>query len=434
MEASAPPPSLKSLSCPNCGGTVQLRGLGRAQSVVCIQCLTVLDASGLSLRVLQNFKAKERFQPLIPLGTRGKLRGELYEVIGFQVRELYADGMPYSWSEYVLFNPYRGFRYLTEYNGHWNDVIVATALPAVSGSGKGKAATFLNERFKHFQNYGATTIFVMGEFPWQVRVGEKAECDDYVHPPRLLSAEKSDNEVTWSVGEYTPGAEIWKNFQLKGEPPDAKGVFANQPSPHAGAISRAWQAFAIWLLALLFIQFAFAAIHANKFVFQRHYRFAQQPGPAENSFVTEVFELAGRTSNVEVILDTDLNNDWAFFNLALINEDTGRAIDFSREVSYYYGRDSDGNWTEGRKRDSVVLPSVPAGRYYLRVEPEPGSSRPMPLNMHYQIQVRRDVTTWIFFVTGAILLLIPPIFTTFRSLSFESKRWSESDYSSSGDD
>ncbi len=31
------------------------------------------------------------------------------------------EGVAYSWHEYVLFNPYKGFRYLTEYDGHWND-------------------------------------------------------------------------------------------------------------------------------------------------------------------------------------------------------------------------------------------------------------------------------------------------------------------------
>ena len=79
-------PNVKSLNCPNCGGTVQVRGMGRALNVVCIQCLSVLDATTPSLRVLQQFQAAERYQPLIPLGTRGKMRGDPYEVIGFQVR------------------------------------------------------------------------------------------------------------------------------------------------------------------------------------------------------------------------------------------------------------------------------------------------------------------------------------------------------------
>ena len=80
-------PNVRSLNCPNCGGTVQVRGMGRTISVVCINCLSVLDTRTPSLTVLSQFQAKERYQPLIPLGTRGKLRGDLYEVMGFQVRE-----------------------------------------------------------------------------------------------------------------------------------------------------------------------------------------------------------------------------------------------------------------------------------------------------------------------------------------------------------
>src|SRR5262249_50665324 len=99
-----PMPSVRSLSCPSCGGTVELRGLGRSLSVVCIQCLSVLDASTPTLQVIQQFQAKQRFQPYIPLGTRGKMRGDLYEVIGFQVRQMIAGGVAYHWSEYTLFN------------------------------------------------------------------------------------------------------------------------------------------------------------------------------------------------------------------------------------------------------------------------------------------------------------------------------------------
>ena len=28
--------------------------------------------------------------------------------------------MSYDWYEYLLYNPYNGFRYLTEYQGHWS--------------------------------------------------------------------------------------------------------------------------------------------------------------------------------------------------------------------------------------------------------------------------------------------------------------------------
>lgn len=165
MTQPRPMPKVRSLACPNCGGTVEVRGLGRTLTVVCIQCLSVLDATTPSLQVIEQFRAKERFRPLIPLGTRGKLDGVLYEAIGMQVREMTADGVAYHWSEYVLFNPYRGFRYLTEYNGHWNLVTVLQALPLATMRGTRPIANFMGATYRHFQDYQAATIYVMGEFP-----------------------------------------------------------------------------------------------------------------------------------------------------------------------------------------------------------------------------------------------------------------------------
>ena len=54
--------------------------------------------------------------------------------------------------------------------------------------------------------------------------------------------------------------------------------------------------------------------------------------------------------------------------------------------------------------------------------------------MNYEIVVRRDVPRSSLFWLVLPFLLIPPIFSTFRSVSFESRRWQESDYAPSGGD
>ena len=52
------------------------------------------------------------------------------------------DGIEYRWSEYLLYNPYKGYRYLTEYNGHWNDIRTLRALPVPSTKGSKQAAIY----------------------------------------------------------------------------------------------------------------------------------------------------------------------------------------------------------------------------------------------------------------------------------------------------
>src|SRR5262249_36502304 len=142
-------------------------------------------------------------------------------------------------------------------------------------------------------------------------------------------------------------------------------------------------------------------------------------------FVSDVFELKGHTSNVELTTSTDVNNNWLYLNYALINNDTGQAFDFGREVSYYHGYDSDGSWTEGNATDSVIVPSVPAGRYYLRVEPE-GNAGMGPVR--YSLNVKRDVPNFLFYGIALVALLAPAILITLRSISFENMRWAESDH------
>ena len=432
---------VKSLSCPNCGAAVTLRTADQAVTAVCEQCLSVLDAKDPNLKVLQRMaEVTERVTPLIPLGKRGKLHGDNYEVIGFQVRTIYVDQMPYSWQEYVLFNPFKGFRYLTEYNGHWNDVSTVKALPEPVTAGGRKAMRVLGETYRHFQTATAETSFVLGEFPWQVRVGEKALTEDYIAPPHMLSSEKSDSETVWSLGEYVPGERVWQVFGLPGQAPAPIGTFANQVSPFVGRLRGLWVACLVLLLVLANMALLEWNFSGQEEAFSQRYSFSTL-ARGETSFVTPVFELKGRTSNVEVSVETNLQNDWAYLNFALINEQTGTAYDFGREVSYYSGRDSDGNWTEGKPSDSAKLPSVPPGRYYLRVEPEMGQTAGPALtgvhNMSYTIQVRRDVPSFSHYGIAALLLLLPPVFLSLRARSFEKERWQESDYapaSSSSDD
>ena len=434
--STAPPPQVKSFNCPGCGAPVVIRGFATTLSVVCGNCHSILDAKDPNFSVLQRFQAAQTIQPLIPLGTRGKVRGEPYEAIGFQVRTITVEGVDYSWDEYLLFNPYKGYRYLTQYQGHWNDVTVLRVLPEVNTSGARPVAKVNGETFRHFQTSRARTTYVLGEFPWQVRVNdETTTCTDFVSPPRMLSSETIGSETTWSLGEYITGKQVWQAFQLPGSPPAPVGVYEDQPSPYGGNIKEVWLVCALFLAALVGLALFFTTFARNEDVFSGSYHFAPGTG-GEASFVTDYFELKGRTSNVELSTRTDLSNNWAYFNYALINADTGQAFDFGREVSYYFGSDSDGAWTEGSRKDTAMVPAVPSGRYYLRVEPEMEANAAM---VGYDIAVKRDVPSMSYFLIAALLLLVPPVFLAFRSMGFEQARWRESDYppaasSGGGDD
>jgi hypothetical protein len=153
-------------------------------------------------------------------------------------------------------------------------------------------------------------------------------------------------------------------------------------------------------------------------------KYTYRPNEPESAFVTEPFAVR-EPGTVEISMGAELSNAWIDLDLALINTESGTAWNVSRELSYYSGTDSDGAWTEGSRQRRLLLPRVPAGEYYLRVEPE---GEKTGLTVPYTIRVRRDVPSLMPYGAVLLVLLVPPLVTVLRSTSFELRRRQESDY------
>jgi len=246
------------------------------------------------------------------------------------------------------------------------------------------------------------------------------ETDDYVSPPRLLSREKTGNEVTWSLGEYTPPRRVWEAFALPGDPPRPRGTYANQPSPHAEH-RRLWPLFALFATILVVALIA-RAVGGNKPVLlQQDLTYDSVAGDA-NVVVTEPFQVEGRPSTLRVAVRTDVDNGWAAFEMTLVEQATGRTREFTREVGYYSGYEDGERWTEGSRQGGVTVPSVPAGTYRLVIAPQ--ASAPVT----YDVRVTRDTPSVLMYLLALLALLIPPAVRGLQHVSFEHARWMESDY------
>ncbi len=398
-------PKIEGLNCPKCGAALEQRGFGQTLNIVCAHCLSILDASDPKLRIIQQSHVKYREEPLIPLGTRGKLDKVDYECIGFQLRGVKDEGITYFWHEYLLFNPFQGFRYLVQYSGHWNKVRSVNAIPQVQSSPPKQKIALDGRTYRHFSTASATTSFILGEFPWQVRVGETVVAADFISPPYLLSSETTEHETTWSLGEYITGAEVWAAFKLAGKPPAATGIYLNQPAPAGKDTGGMWTAAFALLLALIVMGLGMSTFSRHEEVYRQSYNFSKE------AYVTPTFELKGHTSTVEIKTTTGRGLD-VFINYALIDTASNKAWDFARHIEECH--------------DTALVPSIPPGIYYLRVEPEFDSQ---PDNT-YEIVVRRDVPSVAWLWLAGILILVPPCLKGLSGTSFETLRWAESDYAS----
>ena len=275
--------------------------------------------------------------------------------------------------------------------------------------------------YQHFQTSVPVTTSVLGEFPWVAKIGDSARMRDFIAPPYLLSQEVTATESVWSAGEYLEPEEVWAAFAMPGAPPAKVGVAAAQPNPWSGELPAIWKSF--WLAAAVCIGVYafFAATASGRTVYEGS--FAVAAADVERSRVGEVFEVSGRTSNLELLIDTNLEQQWAYVSMALIDADTDRALDFGRELSYYSGVDDGEAWSEGSRYETFYVPSVPAGRYYLRVEPETDAPQ-----LNFRVAVKRDVPLKRLPLIALGLLLLPAVWAGMRHSAFENTRWMESDH------
>lgn len=413
--------------CPACGAPLTVSH-ENIVSVGCGSCGAVIDAGDERLKILA--KAAERLQvrPLLPLGAEGRLRGEAVEVIGFMHRHMVAEGSRYYWSEYLLAGPEGKLIWLTEYDGHWNIAwTLSRSALAVVGN-----VRYGDQEFKHFQGYQAFVDYVIGEFPWRVRLGEMVKVEDYVAPPRLLCRETTVDEETWTLAEYLSPDELREAFKLKTALAAPRGIFANQPNPFADSHGQVHRRF--WRFLGLGL-----AIHFLLLFFGPHGRLVDQnlihgPNDDEPKLGAE-FRLTGAKNRIELEHDTTVDNNWVAFNTTLVNKDSGENWQVAREIGHYSGVDGGESWSEGSRSDEVVFADLPPGNYVLAVESDmDANARPVG----DRLRVAKAGPRWssLFLLIG--FLAIFPLYTFVRHRSFEVKRWADSDHpivtESGGDD
>jgi hypothetical protein len=457
------------LSCPSCGAVVSLRAAGQSMSAVCGSCGVVIDTATPELQVIQQADAAVRkLAPLLPIGQRGKLFDADYEVVGFVSR---SDKWS-TWSEYLLFNPWLGFHWLVSFQGHWTLIDRLASMPDETAN----TVYCAGRSYNLFAKGSATVKGVLGEFYWKVQRGEEAEVADYIAPPEIISRETYPRlaEVTWSHGKYVEPSVIGDAFAAK-DLPIPEGIYLNQPNPFA----QKWKEIR-WMfflsLPILFLIWAFtmpksvrlidaplvfqrprAAVVAptatpsstlssrtkendDLFAFLRATEAAERarhpspsatpfiPIPAETqpTLVTAHFQLTGEDQRVEISANADVDNSWLDLDVDLVNAQTNQSIPAPLEVAYYHGYDSDGSWTEGGTNAHIELPAVPAGEYFLTIDPTADAKIDrLPFTIHVE-------SGGAFFgncIVVLLLVLFYPVMLLWRSYLFEKERWSDSDFS-----
>ena len=393
--------AVKKLDCPGCGASLPVRAPGLAARVVCAYCGAAndLDAGAVTH---SEAGVKPAYDPLIPLGTRGKLRGVEWQVIGAMVRSVRVDGVRYPWEEYFCFNPWRGSGWLVCANGHWSWVELLGELPSSSG----RDVAYDGVAFRRFQSGVATVDAVLGEFTWEVHAGDRASTVDYVAPPLMLSSETTPDEVTWSRGTYLSHTDVATAFGVA--LPGPTGVAPHQPNP--------WLPCGVLVTAVA-MSASLAAVGLGIDLLDHgssddDVTTIQVDGVGKgDTALSESFSVPDtwRTATSMALSTTPTAGSGV--TVSLVNESNGNVY----EQSFTDGRSADTTW------------KLSPGDYVARFEVHAATS---PLDL--TLVLRRDEPGAMGTCLGAALALgLLVLYLVLRG-QFETARWSESDQANDG--
>lgn len=460
------------LNCPNCGGALQLKDPANTVRIACPFCGSLLgsadtkDAGPPSKFTVLEKLAAVPFKPRLSLGAAGALRGHTYAILGALQKTCSSGGEDYFWTEYLLKEEKsEAYHWLAESNGHYT---LLEPVPAGEVKDGPRVATFRGSTYRVFSRNQARVAGVLGEFYWAVKTGEATEATDYVRPPRMLSKEKAKKEIAWTEGAYVPPAEIAVAFALKEPLPAPEGVGACQPWPHAETARLWWKT--AWLLSLgsIVVYFLARLLTPHAVVYDQTFDLVDSPRgiyaarggttstsadwsqsdagtskpassiaareaaddavAAARAIVSEPFETK-RGANLAVDLWAPTNNNWVAVGFNLISEATGEVRSFGMISDRYAGVDGGESWSEGSQNRRIYVPRIPAGKWVLRLDPETEAGKAPP---SFRVRLTSGVPHVSHLVWVILLLFVIPTLLSFSKLTFEGRRWAESDFTSAG--
>ncbi len=357
----------------------------------------------------------------IDLGTRGKLFDRQWEVIGFMAR---ADVVSrYRWQEYLLFNPYYGYRWLIEDKGHWLFVTPIKEKP--NDQSLNLSAQFEGLSYKLYNRGDTEVEYVDGEFYWKVVIGQRVSTRDYVCPPYMLSSEEDETEVVWALSNYVDKKLVADAFKVTNLPYQS-GVNAIQPSPGGQLLRSIFPYWIVFLILLTGIEIYHAGSATNTMVFSDSYPYAPNT-KKDNAITSKLFALTKPLSNVEIDLSAPVDNSWLYVSGELVNETSGETYPFDRSIEYYHGYEDGESWAEGSPQRTLMISRVPSGAYYLNLDYESGDYKTDAVQF-FSVEVKRDTTMYANYFWALFFLSIVPVGAWLRNRAFDVARWSNSDF------
>jgi hypothetical protein len=225
---------VQALDCPACGAALTFRP-GVAVHVVCGGCQASVDCSSERAVVLEASRKLEQFEDdaVLRLGTKGRLGGEICEVIGFVQRGVPGSPVSEHWMEYLLMGP-DALLWLVYSQGAWSSYRAVKDWPRI-GAQSLRVGT---RSYRLDEAYTARVMHAVGAFNWRVHVGDECQIKEFSNGEELLTLEVDAHEVGCSSGCEMSAQSIAEAFNLE---PGAAPTLQDVDSGVASTASQEFQ-------------------------------------------------------------------------------------------------------------------------------------------------------------------------------------------------
>jgi predicted RNA-binding Zn-ribbon protein involved in translation (DUF1610 family) len=203
---------LQALECPSCGSSIKYVK-GMASHLLCPSCHAQVDCSTDKVQVLRKADELQEIATSVALGDVATINGSKYEVIGLMQCGTTYNSESWTWVEYLLFNPNKGFTWLVESGEGWDSVAVLNEWPVLGGG----SVSVSGDSYAKSDEYEAHVLYAAGAFNWRVAVGDRTHVIEYKRGGRTLTSEANANEIVWSAGRRVQPAQIAQWFGRKPE-------------------------------------------------------------------------------------------------------------------------------------------------------------------------------------------------------------------------
>lgn len=415
----------RAITCPACSGTIEVRAAGFSVNLACQHCGSLLDVSRPEVMLIRQHQiAIDRFA--LELGQRGTLFDEELELVGALGRS----DQFVTWQEFLLFNPYLGYRWLVLADGDWQLGMPLADRP----QGDDHAVIWRGQRFiRQDDDQPTATTAVAGEFYWRVQAGDTATATLFAAGDTVLSREVTAGEENWTYLVPVAGTAIAQAFGPPRRPglqdSAAQGLLQSDPEPESEPGSEPESGLELVErddLGDMFLMAGFAAILAAlaMLILAGPTTSASNTVPVPVGAAIEPVKI-GTISVTRpwqfVTFDARTNafeNRWIDLEYSLVDRSNEQSIDAFGLVEHYTGTDSDGRWTEGSYQGDTMLGHVPAGTYDVYVsgsahgwpsDPPSAGALGQPEAINVLIEAKTGAMPWGMWWTLVIALFTWPL-------------------------